>query len=164
MAGKRSRILALAAFACCAFGVAQAQPYQLPNQVTPDARNARIAAQMLTVNCPSSSMSPLGDAVLCLAFADYTINSDGPGAQLALRLTAPSAHCAAVKYYIERANGARVGMTEWLNPNESGLLAIGNDLPRGAHRMRIWAWGRVGGCLTDRLTSWAVSVESVVLP
>ncbi|MBL8536075.1 MAG: hypothetical protein JNM59_01585 [Hyphomonadaceae bacterium] len=159
------RIVATLVVSVALAGAATAQGYRVPTEIAPGAlQGARGTAQTYTVNCQGSDPSPFGDALVCRGFAEITLNSDGPGAQIAVRLTAPPTHCTAVQYVVQNVSTERGVMSGWLEPGASELVPAADDLPRGAHRYRIWAWGRIGGCLRDTVHSFAVTVEPTIIP
>ena len=89
----------------------------------------------------------------------------------AVNLRAPSTHCSAVKYYVWRGDGSpmidfrqALGSTDYLNPGQSGWVRVGNSLARGLQVVRISAFGRVGGCNTGAMGSWAVEASSTIEP
>lgn len=146
---------------------AAAQGVRAPTEIAPGAlRSAQNAApRSITVTCADSSLAPTGDMVLCLTPGEFVINADGPGTEYGVRLTAPSTHCATVKYSIVPvATRQGIGLTSWLGANGSEVFSLGNSLTRGAHRYQVYAWGRVGGCLGTAMHSWGVMVEPVVIP
>ncbi|OQW57587.1 MAG: hypothetical protein A4S17_12650 [Proteobacteria bacterium HN_bin10] len=137
-------------------------PASAQHQIAPGAVQA--ARQPIVVMCQGSERSPFANALLCLGFAEITINSDGPGAMIGLQLTAPTTHCSDIQYYVQRV-ATETGVTSVrLPPGASQTLPIASDLPRGAHRYRIWGWGYIGGCMVDEFHSFGVTAVPVIVP
>jgi len=150
-------LLAALAMSLATVGVADAQ-----YQIAPGA--LRHASSPIIVTCQGSERSPFANQLLCRGFAEITLNSDGPGAMVGLQLTAPTTHCSDVQYFVQRVATERGETTGRLAPGASEVLPLANDLPRGAHRYRIWAWGYVGGCMSDQFQSFGVIADPVIVP
>jgi hypothetical protein len=145
-----------------AISLAMAGTADAQYQIAPGA--LRNASQPIIVNCQGSERSPFSNALLCLGFAEITLNSDGPGAMVGLNLTAPNTHCSEVQYFVQRVATERGVTSNRLGPGESEVLPIADDLPRGAHSYRIWAWGHIGGCMQDQFHSFGVFAEPTIIP
>jgi hypothetical protein len=151
--------LVLAAFALslAMSGTANAQ-----YEIAPGA--LRDVPRPIIVNCQGSERSPFGDALICRGFAEITLNSDGPGAMIALRLSAPNTHCSDIQYFVQRVATESGSLSNRLEPGGSQLMPIADDLPRGPHRYRIWGWGHIGGCLQNEFQSFGVIAEPTIIP
>jgi len=151
-----------ALFSALVMSVAIGGPASAQYQIAPEAVQA--ARQPMIVMCRGSERSPFANALLCRGFAEITINSDGPGAMIGLQLTAPTTHCSDIQYYVQRVATETGATSIRLSPGASQTLPIASDLPRGAHRYRIWGWGYIGGCMVDQFHSFGVTAVPVIIP
>lgn len=150
-------LAALATSLALGAGAAHAQ-----YQIAPGA--VRAASQPVIVTCEGSVRSPFNDTLLCRNFAEITINSDGPGAMIGLQVTAPTTHCSDIQYFVQRVATESGELSNRLSPGQSQVMQIADDLPRGAHRYRIWGWGYIGGCMVDQFHSFGVTAVPVIIP
>lgn len=158
----------LTAAAMLSFGLAStaSAQFQPPNQFGAGAIEAAMnGPRTITVTCQGSARAPGDENVLCLNFGQFQLRSDGPGAMVGVRITAPTTHCASINYVIQRVSNERNEMSGWLAPGRTTTVALANDLPAGTHSFRVWGWGRVGdGCMSEQMHSFAATIEPVIIP
>ena len=120
------------------------------------------ADETLTVTCNRSRL--VEGQVSCDKHALYRFQAESADHVYGLELTAPSSHCSPVQYRILE-NGSRtyLGSTRFLQPGQSQLVELGNGFVPGTNKVMIVAWGKVEGCNTGVLQSWAVQVHPVAL-
>jgi hypothetical protein len=93
----------------------------------------------------------------------FSFTSDGPTAEYALKLTAPSTHCALTTYVVSTLPDGfvAVGYTPLINANESSVVNVGSGYPAGPVTLYIQASSQIGGCNVGAIHSWGVTVEAM---
>ena len=120
-------------------------------------------AETITAQCASSSIVG-GDKTSCAAYKIYAFSSEGPGIRHYVRLRAPRTHCSDVMYTISSGDGARfLGHTEFLQPGRTQAVEVGDNLEAGDQVVQIRATGKIGGCNTGVMQSWAVEITSGIV-
>ena len=97
----------------------------------------------------------------------FSFQSEGPGTQYALKITAPPTHCSAVNYQVYATYDLNrlLGRTQnFLEPGQSEIVPVGNDYARGLQVVAIRVLGKVGGCNQGRMSGWSGLVELVIIP
>lgn len=125
----------------------------------------------LSVQCAASDQIRTGRPDLvyttCFGDAQFRFQSEGVPNSYGLKFTAPTMHCSAVNYqvYATYDPNRLLGRTrDFLEPGQSEIVPIGNDLARGLQVVNVRALGKVGGCNTGRMSGWSAMVEVVIIP
>lgn len=116
----------------------------------------------IEVRCEQTSLD--GQFTHCQQPAGvFNFTSEGDTVEYALKLTAPSTHCALTAYTVATAPDglASLGATPFIDRNESSTIAIGRGFPAGPATLYIFGTGKIGGCNVGEMHSWGVTVEAL---
>lgn len=140
----------------------------VPGELAPGAVRHALPNTLTRVGPISCSFVPLpvGEWSRCSNTGNYTFNSEGSDVVYALKLQAPSTHCAPVTYgvVVDGRQPERY-TSRSLNAGESEFVYIGSGWARGHHQVTISASSVVGqGCNRSGMQSWAVDVRAEIVP
>src|SRR5512139_251113 len=153
MGGRRQRRRLILATAASLFGLAALGPALSVGAPA----TIQYSTGEILVNCTSSGQ-------LCEPPFQQTVQVPSGGRVTSVLYTPPLGHCSPVRIHI-LLDGAEIGVTDFVDPNETSELALFSDpIRKGSVVLGYKAEGKTGGCNAGQLGSWGGSIVTTVTP